>query len=89
MLSRRGAEKLLASRILFCRPIDVDFRYWWESDVCVQGMVPPAIRLDETSLQSSIGAQVGEARLARKWRKFNYKSAYTLLSCWHRLTAPP
>lgn len=84
VLSRRGAEKLLASRIPFGRPIDVDLRHWWENEVRVRGVVPPVIRLDDTSLQSSIGAKVPENSIEAKWRKFSYKLGYTLLNAWHR-----
>lgn len=77
LISRSGAQKLLASRIPFGRPIDVDLRHWWENDLRVQGVVPAAVALDETSFQSSIGAKVAEGGIAAKWRKFRHKAAYT------------
>nr|WP_316644327.1 glycosyltransferase family 25 protein [uncultured Roseateles sp.] len=82
-ISRSGAQKLLASRLPFGRPIDVDLRHWWENDLSVQGVLPAAIALDETSFQSSIGDKASEAGLAAKFRKFRRKFSYTVLNAWH------
>lgn len=84
-LSRRGAEKLLDTRIPFGRPIDVDLRHWWESrDLDVRGVEPPVIVLDEeTSQDSSIGVKVAEDGLRSKWRKFRHKLQYSLHNAWH------
>jgi glycosyl transferase family 25 len=84
VVSRAGAEKLLASRSPFGRPIDVDLRYWWENDLRIRGLVPAAVSLDETSLQSSIGVRGTDRTLARRWRKFRFQVTYTLLNWWHR-----
>jgi len=84
VISRSGAQKLLASRIPFGRPIDVDLRHWWENDLRIRGIVPAAITLDDTSFQSSIGAKVAESGLAASWRKFRHKAAYTWLNHKHR-----
>lgn len=83
VISRTGARKLLASRIPFGRPIDVDLRYWWENGLKVQGIEPAVIALDDTSLQSSVGAKALDSP-ATTWRKFRRKAAYTLLNHWHR-----
>jgi glycosyl transferase, family 25 len=84
VISRAGAAKLLATRRPFGRPIDVDLRHWWESQrLRVQGVHPAAIELDDTSLDSSIGAKVAEVRLQDKWRKFRHKLAYSLGNAWH------
>ena len=84
VISRSGAQKLLASRIPFGRPIDVDLRHWWENDLRIQGVVPAAVVLDDTSFQSSIGAKASEGSMATSWRKFRYKAAYTALNLVHR-----
>ena len=84
VISRSGAKKLLDSRIPFGRPVDVDLRYWWESGLKVQGVMPAAITLDDTSLQSSIGAKAAASGLAASWRKFRIKAAYSLLNRWHQ-----
>lgn len=83
VLSREGAAKLLASRIPFGRPADVDPRYWWENGLHVQGVEPAVIALDDTSHDSSIGAKPKDD-LRVKWRKFRRKAAYTVLNRWHR-----
>jgi len=83
-INRNGAAKLLASRLPFGRPIDVDLRHWWESEqLKVLGLDPAVIELDETSFESSIGAKVAEAGLQAKWRKFRHKVRYTLGNAWH------
>lgn len=83
VISRAGAAKLLASRLPFGRPIDVDLRYWWENGLDVQGVEPAVIALDDTSQQSSVGAKAPDS-LATTWRKFRRKAAYTMLNRWHR-----
>lgn len=85
VISRRGAEKLLATRQPFGRPIDVDLRHWWESDsLRILGVHPSVLSLDETSLASSIGSKVPEASFGVRWRKFRHKFNYTLANAWHR-----
>ena len=87
VVSRSGAAKLLARRIPFGRPIDVDLRHWWEhadGGLKIHGVLPAAITLDDTSFQSSIGTKTAERGLADAWRKFRMKASYTLLNLWHR-----
>lgn len=86
VVSRAGAAKLLASRLPFGRPIDVDLRYWWENGLRMRGVEPPAIALDETSEQSSVGTKAPDT-LATQWRKFCRKAGYTVLNRWHRAKA--
>jgi glycosyl transferase family 25 len=84
-ISREGARKLLDKRKPFGRPIDVDLRHWWECDsLKVLGLDPAAIELDETSLESSIGAKIEEASLRNKWRKFQHKLNYSVKNTWYR-----
>lgn len=84
LINRKGAAKLLATRIPFGRPIDVDLRHWWESQrLVILGIEPAVIALDDTSLDSSIGSKAGED-LAAKWRKFRNKLNYTVGNAWHR-----
>jgi glycosyl transferase family 25 len=83
VISRRGAEKLLATRVPFGRPVDVDLRYWWESQgLVMRGVSPAVIELDDTSQDSSIGAKVEERRLATKLRKALLRTHYTLANVW-------
>jgi glycosyl transferase, family 25 len=83
-LSREGARKLLANRVPFGRPIDVDIRHWWEGEpIDVLGVVPAAIALTEASTQSSIGQKMNEGRLSDKYRKFTHKLNYSLNNAWH------
>lgn len=86
VLSRSGAAKLVASRIPFARPIDVDLRHWWENGLRVRGVQPDAIGLAETSFDSSIGDKKHGADLRRQWNKFVFKLRYSMLNAWHRWT---
>lgn len=78
VVSRRGAEKLLASRQPFGRPIDVDLRFWWENDLVVLGVTPAVLVLDETSLISSIGQKAARKNWYGSWRKFKVKLELTV-----------
>ncbi|MFG6413231.1 glycosyltransferase family 25 protein [Roseateles sp. DC23W] len=84
VVSRSGAAKLVATRIPFGRPIDVDLRHWWENGLKIHGVLPAAIRLDETSFQSSIGTKAAETRLLTRWRKFINKANYGWQNLRHR-----
>jgi glycosyl transferase, family 25 len=85
VLSRSGAQKLLAARLPFGRPVDVDLRHWWEHSgggLRIHGVLPAVIALDETSQQSSIGS-TNLHGLSAQWRRFCHKAAYTTLNYWH------
>ena len=79
VISRAGAQKLLASRVPFGRPIDVDLRFWWENDLLVLGVTPSMLILDETSFVSSIGTKSdhGQKHWALRLKKFRIKSVLT------------
>lgn len=72
-VSRRGAEKLLASRIPFGRPVDVDLRFWFENDLRIRGVAPSVIALDDTSETSSIWDVRDRLTPGQRWRKFRMK----------------
>ena len=89
VVSRAGAAKLLATRVPFGRPIDVDLRFWWENDLRILGTVPSLLILDDTSLVSSIWAEPARVALRQKLRKFRMKWRLTLGNARHRRTQPP
>lgn len=72
-ISRAGAQKLLASRIPFGRPIDIDLRFWWENDMRIYGIYPPVIALDDTSQTSSINGRQQGTSLQTRWKKLKMK----------------
>ena len=57
VISRSGAQKMLASRLPFGRPVDVDLRFWFENGMRIFGIHPSVIALDDTSEVSSIWQQ--------------------------------
>lgn len=74
VISRQGAQKMLASRLPFGRPIDVDLRFWFENDMRIFGVYPAVIALDDTSQVSSIWAQPeAPMTLQQRWRKLRMK----------------
>lgn len=79
VISRRGAQKLLQSRIPFDRPVDVDIRFWFENDLRVFGVHPSVVALDDTSEVSSIWEAKPHAPLTliQRMRKFRMKLALT------------
>ncbi len=83
VLSRAGAQKLLARRQPFARPVDIDMRLWWESALRVRGVQPAVLALAQTSALSSIGARPKRAALREQWRKFRFKAGYSMLNLWH------
>ncbi len=88
VVSRSGAQKLLASRQPFGRPVDVDLRFWWENKLVVLGVTPAVLILDETSLVSSIGQKVGKRRWRSRWRKFRVKLELSVLNFLGKLRRP-
>lgn len=83
-LSRRGAEKMLARRVPFGRPVDVDFRYWWECNWQVLGVVPGIVTLSDHADQSSIWEKRPDFRWAQRWKKWRLQLTYTVLNALHR-----
>jgi glycosyl transferase family 25 len=85
VVNRKGAAKLLQTRVPFGRPVDVDLRHWWEcQELLVSGVSPAPIALDDTSAQSSIGAKFTEQGLWQKWRKARFLLAYSLNNACRR-----
>lgn len=84
LVSRAGAEKLLASRQPFGRPIDVDLRFWWENQLSILGVVPGVLQLDETSSLTTISGRSMSKPLGQQWRKFKMKLALTFHNFYHR-----
>ena len=79
VVSRAGAARLLATRRPFGRPVDVDLRFWWESDdLRILGVVPSPIALDDTSDVSTIWQRVDRLSPAMRWRKLRMKLQMSL-----------
>ena len=88
VLTRRGAQKLLASRVPFGRPVDLDLRHWWENGMQVRGLHPAVIALAPLHEQSSIGAKGAGRSLAQRWHKFHIKLMHGFRNAWHARTHP-
>lgn len=84
VLSRQGAEKLLKHRIPFGRPVDIDLRFWWEADLDILGVYPPAVALDETHQTSGIGKRNIRPDWFVGWRKIRNKAFLIALNGYHQ-----
>lgn len=89
LVSRAGAQKLLASRQPFGRPVDVDLRFWWENQLRILGVSPGVISMDETSDQSTIAGRTVSKPVGQRWRNFKMKLALTLQNAYHRAGQRP
>ena len=88
VISRRGAQKLLQSRIPFGRPIDIDLRFWWENDLEILGVLPPPVLLDDTSLNTSITGRKPTTSWITRWRKLYMKWQLTRGNARHLAKRP-
>ena len=85
VISRHGAEKLLAGRIPFGRPVDVDLRHHWECGLTILGVQPYPVRPAASSHASSIEGRHLPVSVDMRWRKLLLQARYTLLNAGHAL----
>ena len=88
VLTRRGAEKLLAARQPFGRPVDVDLRHWWECDLDVAGVQPYPVQVAPASRWSTIADREARTEGASRWDKLRLQARYSFLN-WSSLKALP
>ncbi|MDZ7811885.1 MAG: glycosyltransferase family 25 protein [Ideonella sp.] len=81
-ISRAGAQKLLR-RTPFGRPVDVDLRYAWETQLQVYGMLPYPVCLDQSSTVSSIGRRSSPKTWTHRWRRVRQQVAYSFGNWQH------
>ena len=86
VLTRRGAQKLVAHRQPFGRPVDVDIRYWWECGLEVLGVQPYPVRDSATSRWTTIENRHVRAPRGSRWAKLRLQARYSLLN-WSALQA--
>ena len=70
IFSRSGAEKFVAKKNHFYRPVDVELKHYWEQDLRIKSLCPPIITENkETQPLSTIGHEKSEESLpAFAWR---------------------
>ena len=86
VLTRRGAQKLVAHRQPFGRPVDVDIRYWWECGLEVLGVHPYPVRVAATSRWTTIENRDVPARAVNRLAKLRLQARYSFLN-WSSLQA--
>ena len=86
VLTRRGAQKLVAHRQPFGRPVDVDIRYWWECGLEVHGVHPYPVRRGATSRWTTIENRDLPRRADSRLAKLRLQARYSFLN-WSSLQA--
>lgn len=87
VVSRKGAERLLASSLPFGRPVDVDIQHPWEKDIDVLGIEPAMVGHD-SEFPSAITARArgtGRQRKSSFTRRLRFRLPYE----WHTRTRSP
>ncbi len=87
VISRRGAEKLLAGRVPFGRPVDVDLRHHWECGLTILGVQPYPVRPAASSHSTSIEGRHLPVSVDTRWRKLLLQARYTLLNAGHAMAS--
>lgn len=82
VITRRGAQALLARHPPFGRPVDVDLRYWWECGLTVLGVQPYPVVEGESARRSTIDGRHPRTDLAMRARKLALQLHYSLAN-WH------
>jgi glycosyl transferase, family 25 len=80
VVTAAGARKLLAHRLPFGRPIDVDMRHWWECDLDVLGVWPYPVRGAPSSRVSTIEDRRTHAGALARIRKLALQARYSFMN---------
>jgi glycosyl transferase family 25 len=80
VLTRRGAEKLIAARQPFGRPVDVDIRHWWECDLEVLGVDPYPVRVAPASRWTTIADRDIRPSVLNRIAKLHLQARYSLFN---------
>jgi glycosyl transferase family 25 len=88
VIHRRGAAKLLAARVPFGRPVDVDLRHWWECELEVLGVQPYPVHEAPSGLRSTIEERRVPVDASMRVRKLMFQARYTMRN-WHAMHLAP
>jgi glycosyl transferase family 25 len=80
VINAAGAQKLLAHRRPFGRPVDVDLRHWWECDLDVLGVHPYPVRGAPSSQLSTIEDRRSDGNPIGRIRKLALQARYSVLN---------
>lgn len=76
--TQRGARKMLAASSSLRRPVDVQLKHWWEEDLDILWLAPPAVEESpEHTPASTIGSRKVVSALGR-FRKMRYRWGYAV-----------
>ncbi len=81
-LTRDAAVRLRDSSLPFFRPVDEDFKFWWEKGITVLTVTPSPVELGNQDAETGT---IGDARreaaggnsFSRLWRNLTYQARYS------------
>ena len=80
IFSRSGAEKFLAKKNHFIRPVDVELKHYWEDNLRIKSLCPPIVtEHKETQPLSTIGHARSEKSLPAFLSRMKYFFHYGIL----------
>ncbi len=85
VISRQGIDKLLKRLPPFYRPIDIDFRFFWEFDLNMFGVQPAPVTESALSLNSSIERKQ-QRGLKRRLKKLSNQVKYSFFNSRNQRT---
>jgi glycosyl transferase, family 25 len=85
VISKRGIDKLLNQLPPFFRPIDIDFRFFWEFDLNMFGIQPSPVTESALSLNSSIERKQQHG-LLRRMKKLSNQVQYSFFNSRNKRT---
>ena len=84
LVSAAGAQKLLAYRKSFGRPVDVDFQFFWEAGLQIFGLSPLPVHVDPAFESDITQIAVRRSGWRRRWRRLQQRFEYELKNRRHR-----
>lgn len=83
VITRQAAQKLLARRLPFGRPVDDDLRYWWECGLHVLGVQPYPTALSSQKADSMMEDRRVAKSAALRIHKLMLQAHYSMMNAWH------
>lgn len=80
--TQAGARKFLAVARPLRRPVDVQLKHWWEGDLSILVVSPPAVTLDPAHFRASTIGHPGPLAPRQKIRRLLYRAGYAFASQW-------
>jgi len=83
--TQEGARRFLEVARPLRRPVDVQFKHWWEGDLDIVSLAPPTVTHDLAHAGASTIGVRRTSSLATRLRQWRYRLAYAFESQWQLL----